>query len=338
MAEDHVFCRSCGREVVESTAQGISTPKSSLKMPTEGRPTNQVPPRIVATSRWSKVHKHATIWGLILFILCEALSFVKGAVEGTTQLHNLSQYQWEAYNSVMKRAELLTANLKPIFGVTLVFEISSLVLAIMAAATLFSLTNMRQTLHEVSSLVCAPLLVISKVILSVREDMATKALAEIPRNSEFGTAMDVQRRFVEATGWFASPSYTVIVAIASFVALGCLIVGAVTALKHFPSQEKNSTGTIEYGPSQPFVVTDTEEKEADVEKNRADRELLPENRITLGRVLGAALMFAICFGISEFAYWLMMGRNTTQSTMISLFAALVMAAGLLSTKPRKTTK
>jgi len=219
------LCRNCGGKLrfIEGSKKWIC---DSCQISYSGIPP---PPTTAAHLRYSTVHEGFTIAGLLLVLAAEGLSFLVGLVKGSTLLY-LQSYEIQAYESVARTIEQLTASYQFLNYVVTMLELLVLGLVISSAATLHSVS--RRQLHRIA-VVGAPLLLVAHFIAAYQYGSLTeKALSELPKMvpyEQLRIASEVQQRFESTYGFWGGPAYTLI-NIFTWISVAALL-GAVFTLR-----------------------------------------------------------------------------------------------------------
>jgi hypothetical protein len=222
---DSLFCKRCGKRIDEGEKVGITSRDvviSDVKCD-----CGRVTPHL----HYSQLHDKAILASFVLFVLLETSAFVEGRVKGSTQLY-LRTYEIEAYKYVANRIEELTSPYNGIYYGTFVLECVIFALLVAALATRYSTRYMR--LHKIAA-IFSPIIHIGEmatlVLLASLIAQAVSRLAQTVSGSTLETAMSIQRRFDEAYGFWASPTYAAVRSVMNIATLLLLFVVAFTSRK-----------------------------------------------------------------------------------------------------------
>jgi len=217
------LCRNCGGKLrfIEATKKWIcdncQTSYGDIPAPLTATPT----------LRYSTTHEALTIVGLGLVLAAEGLSFLAGLITGSTLLY-LQRNEIEAYETVARTIERLTAPYQFLDHVAIVLELLIIGLVISSAATLRSFS--RKRLHRIATF-SAPLVMVAHfAIMYVYDSLTKKALSELPStvpSQQLVVATEVQQRFDTAYGFWGGPAYAIVIFF-SWIALFALVGAALT--------------------------------------------------------------------------------------------------------------
>lgn len=199
------LCRNCGGKLrfIEDSKKWIC---DSCQISYSGIP----PPTTATRLRYSTAHEWFTIAGLVLVLAAEGLSFLVGLVKGSTLLY-LQSYEIQAYESVARTIEQLTAPYQSLNYVVTILELLILSFVVSSAATLHSVSSRR--VHRIA-VIGAPLLFVAHFIAAYQYGSLTeKALSELDKMvpyEQLRIASEVQQKFESAYGFWGGPAYTLI--------------------------------------------------------------------------------------------------------------------------------
>lgn len=156
------------------------------------------------------------------------MALIAGAVLASTTLLLLPD-QITAYNMLAQRTDLLLAPYESLKNIVIIFDFAAVVVVIASAATLKSYS--KRTFHT-AFVVLAPIIASGDILLEgLYSSLTQQALTQLPSTMDMGTlipALQVQKQFNAAYGFWGSPEYNTITNILSWATVGLLIVAALT--------------------------------------------------------------------------------------------------------------
>ena len=174
---------------------------------------------------YSSNHDFFVRLGLVCFLLVEGLSFVSGAVRGSTFLY-LGPEERGAYHLVSRSIEELVAPYAPLTFVRVAVELIALALGAAAVATLHSVRE-RKT-HEATTLCAAAIVSVGMALNWLHSSLVNRALLQLPNlvcqwtpscYQFLELATRAEARFAAKYGFWGSPSEYVILVFS----VACLI-------------------------------------------------------------------------------------------------------------------
>jgi hypothetical protein len=179
-------------------------------------------PRIESHIHYSDLHDALVKVGVAAFILAEIVAFVGGAVRGSTELH-FDYSTIASYNAVTDKINQLIAVYQPINYISYVFEVATLVFAILAGITLHSYS--KKKLHRGVLILAFVLGLLTIATRYYYNSLTAEALAALPTLLDQGTLSAyaaVEQQFQAAYGFWGAQAdfYAGIMVILSVACLG----------------------------------------------------------------------------------------------------------------------
>jgi hypothetical protein len=163
-------------------------------------------PRIESHIHYSNFHDALVKVGVAAFILAEIVAFVGGAIKGSTEL-NFDYSTIASYKAATDQINQLIAVYQPINYISYVFEVGTLLFAVVAGITLHS--SSKKKLHR-GVLILA--FVFGLLTLATRyyyNSLTAEALAALPTVLDQGTLSAyaaVEQQFQAAYGFWGAPA------------------------------------------------------------------------------------------------------------------------------------
>jgi len=207
---------------------------------------------------YSSSHDLLVKSGLVFLILAEGISFMQGAVKGSTTLY-LQNWEIQRYEIVVRKMAELTAPYEYLNWLVIAIELITLLLAVVAVATLHSIKN--RSMHMVAIAGATALFVGGMIMRSCYISATDAALRRLPSLVDgyvLQTALEIEERFQHAYGFWGSPAPDAINTIFSLAGLVFFIAALITG-RHFrawqaaPPPEVTTLGQ----PEIPQATTET---------------------------------------------------------------------------------
>jgi hypothetical protein len=168
------------------------------------------------------LHDFLVKLGLAIFISAEAISFVGGAVKGSTTLY-FEQATIASYTAVADKITQLTAAYQPLNNMSYVFEVATLSLAIIAGITLHS--SSKKELHRavlISAFILGVLTIATRYYYYSLTTEALSALPTVVNQAALSAFNQAEQQFQAAYGfWGESADFSAgILIILSVASLG----------------------------------------------------------------------------------------------------------------------
>ena len=186
-------------------------------------------PRIGSHVHYSTLHDALVKLGVGAFISAEIISFVAGAVRGSTTLY-FDPSTIYSYNTVSDKITQLIAPYQTISYLSYVFEVATLSFAIIAGVTLHS--SSKRKLHRaalVLGFICGVLTLASRYYYNTLTAQALSALPTLFFQSTLSAYSQAEQQFQSAYGFWGAPA-DYIVDLILIVSVGSL--GAALATTH----------------------------------------------------------------------------------------------------------
>lgn len=196
--------------------------------------------------------------GPVFLLLAEGISFMQGAVKGSTTLY-LENWEIQRYEIVVRKMAELTAPYEYLNRLVIAIELTTLLLVVVAVATLHSIKN--RSMHMVAIVGATALFVggmITKGYYISATDAALTRLPSLVDPFVLETALEIEQRFLRAYGFWGSAAPDAINAIFSLASLVFLVAALITS-RHFrvwqgaPTPEVTALGQ----PEIPQATTET---------------------------------------------------------------------------------
>jgi hypothetical protein len=206
--------------------------------------------RATSHAHYSGNHDFFVKSGLVLLLLSEAVSFVQGWVKGSTTLY-LSNAVIEEYETVMRKMAELTAPYEYLSWLAIVLELITLILAVLAVASLHSIKDKNTHGAAIVGTVATFIIgMITKRFYISATDAALTRLPSVVDADLLATARQVQEDFQRRYGFWGTPAPDAVNILCSLAGLG-LFMGALITTQHFTFWQPSSADVSRPSPPAP---------------------------------------------------------------------------------------